>query len=88
MCLCKISFICFFFSWGGTTNEDLRTLYSILFLCCSFQDLDLHCEELIKEEFGAECNFDVHDAVKKLEKLGIVHRVNLLNNFILIQNLQ
>ncbi|KQJ86734.1 hypothetical protein BRADI_4g07450v3 [Brachypodium distachyon] len=40
----------------------------------TMQDLDLHCEELIKEEFGAECNFDVHDAVKKLEKLGIVHR--------------
>ncbi|VAI14595.1 unnamed protein product [Triticum turgidum subsp. durum] len=40
----------------------------------TIQDLDLHCEELIKEEFGAECNFDVHDAVKKLEKLGIVHR--------------
>ncbi|KAL5205788.1 hypothetical protein ABZP36_033997 [Zizania latifolia] len=38
------------------------------------QDLDLHCEELLKEEFGVECNFDVHDAVKKLEKLGIVHR--------------
>ncbi|GJN40585.1 hypothetical protein PR202_gb29821 [Eleusine coracana subsp. coracana] len=38
------------------------------------QDLDIRCEELIKEEFGAECNFDVHDAVKKLEKLGIVHR--------------
>ena len=54
-------------------------------MCCSFQDLDLHCEELIKEEFGAECNFDVHDAVKKLEKLGIIHRVNLLNNFILIR---
>ncbi|XP_052138966.1 uncharacterized protein LOC127757491 [Oryza glaberrima] len=38
------------------------------------QDLDLRCEELIKEEFGAECNFDVRDAVKKLERLGIVHR--------------
>jgi len=38
------------------------------------QDLDLRCEELIKEEFGAECNFDVHDAIKKLEKLSIVHR--------------
>jgi hypothetical protein len=44
------------------------------------QDLDLRCEELIKEEFGAECNFDVRDAVKKLERLGIVHRVNLLIN--------
>uniref|UniRef100_A0A0E0MMC9 Aminopeptidase n=1 Tax=Oryza punctata TaxID=4537 RepID=A0A0E0MMC9_ORYPU len=38
------------------------------------QDLDLRCEELIKDEFGAECNFDVRDAVKKLERLGIVHR--------------
>ncbi|KAA8548300.1 hypothetical protein F0562_004729 [Nyssa sinensis] len=38
------------------------------------QDLDLRCEELIKEEFGASCNFDVDDAVQKLEKLGIVAR--------------
>nr|CAD1820496.1 unnamed protein product [Ananas comosus var. bracteatus] len=38
------------------------------------QDLDLRCEELIKEEFGEQCNFDVLDAVKKLEKLGIVSR--------------
>ncbi|GJN04728.1 hypothetical protein PR202_ga22298 [Eleusine coracana subsp. coracana] len=39
------------------------------------EDLDLRCEQLIKEEFGVECNFDVVDAVKKLEKLGIVSRV-------------
>ncbi|KAI6700892.1 hypothetical protein NL676_015216 [Syzygium grande] len=38
------------------------------------QDLDIQCEELIKEEFGASCNFDVDDAVEKLEKLGIVAR--------------
>lgn len=38
------------------------------------QDLDLRCEELIKEEFGESCNFDVDDAVHKLEKLGIVAR--------------
>ncbi|XP_021895755.1 uncharacterized protein LOC110813068 [Carica papaya] len=38
------------------------------------QDLDLRCEELIKEEFGESCNFDVDDAVHKLEKLGIVSR--------------
>ncbi|KAM7280119.1 hypothetical protein ACFE04_007253 [Oxalis oulophora] len=38
------------------------------------QDLDLRCEELIKEEFGESCNFDVDDAVEKLEKLGIVAR--------------
>ncbi|KAF7819338.1 uncharacterized protein G2W53_024793 [Senna tora] len=38
------------------------------------QDLDQWCEELIKEEFGESCNFDVDDAVHKLEKLGIVTR--------------
>ncbi|KAM5581610.1 hypothetical protein ABKV19_010718 [Rosa sericea] len=38
------------------------------------EDLDRWCEELIKEEFGASCNFDVDDAVGKLEKLGIVSR--------------
>jgi hypothetical protein len=38
------------------------------------QDLDLRCEELIKEEFGESCNFDVDDAVEKLEKFGIVAR--------------
>ncbi|KAF6134009.1 hypothetical protein GIB67_038300 [Kingdonia uniflora] len=37
-------------------------------------DLDLQCEELIKEEFGENCNFDVDDAVQKLEELGIVAR--------------
>ncbi|KAF3337108.1 hypothetical protein FCM35_KLT17695 [Carex littledalei] len=37
-------------------------------------DLDLRCEELIQEEFGVQCNFDVHDAVQKLERLGIVQR--------------
>ncbi|XP_028780244.1 uncharacterized protein LOC114736559 [Neltuma alba] len=38
------------------------------------QDLDQWCEELIKEEFGESCNFDVDDAVHKLEKFGIVTR--------------
>ncbi|WOK97478.1 hypothetical protein Cni_G06186 [Canna indica] len=37
-------------------------------------DLDSQCEQLIKEEFIEECNFEVEDAVKKLEKLGIVSR--------------
>ncbi|KAK7380705.1 hypothetical protein VNO78_33220 [Psophocarpus tetragonolobus] len=36
------------------------------------QELDRWSEELIKEEFGESCNFDVDDAVQKLEKLGIV----------------
>ncbi|TXG54956.1 hypothetical protein EZV62_020212 [Acer yangbiense] len=40
----------------------------------TLQDLDLRCEELIKDEFGESCNFDVDDAVQKLEKLGIVAR--------------
>ncbi|KAL6139625.1 hypothetical protein ACLB2K_057927 [Fragaria x ananassa] len=39
------------------------------------EDLDRWCEELIKEEFGGSCNFDVDDAVEKLEKLGIVSRL-------------
>ncbi|XP_041003656.1 uncharacterized protein LOC121249064 isoform X2 [Juglans microcarpa x Juglans regia] len=38
------------------------------------QELDLWCEELIKEEFCESCNFDVDDAVQKLEKLGIIAR--------------
>ncbi|XP_057445818.1 uncharacterized protein LOC130737960 isoform X2 [Lotus japonicus] len=38
------------------------------------QDLDQKCEELIREEFNLSCNFDVDDAIEKLEKLGIVTR--------------
>ncbi|XP_021895653.1 uncharacterized protein LOC110812981 isoform X2 [Carica papaya] len=38
----------------------------------SKEDLDQQCERLLKEEFGESCNFDVDDAVQKLEKLGIV----------------
>lgn len=52
---------------------------------CSNQDLDLRCEELIKDEFGAECNFDVHDAIQKLEKLSIVHRVHLSHFFYILK---
>ncbi|KVI09270.1 Protein of unknown function DUF3754 [Cynara cardunculus var. scolymus] len=40
----------------------------------TLEDLDLQCEELIKEEFDASCNFDVDDAVHKLEQMGIVTR--------------
>ncbi|KAF8400090.1 hypothetical protein HHK36_015965 [Tetracentron sinense] len=36
------------------------------------KDLDLRCEKLIKEKFDKTCNFDVDDAIQKLEKLGIV----------------
>ncbi|XVF59937.1 hypothetical protein PTKIN_Ptkin08bG0001600 [Pterospermum kingtungense] len=36
------------------------------------EELDLLCEQLIKENFGDDCNFDVDDAVRKLQKLGIV----------------
>ncbi|XP_057982533.1 uncharacterized protein LOC131167711 isoform X2 [Malania oleifera] len=36
------------------------------------QDLDLQCEALIKEKFGESCNFEVDDAIRKLEKLGLV----------------
>ncbi|CAA0813146.1 Protein of unknown function (DUF3754 [Striga hermonthica] len=40
----------------------------------TLEDLDQQCEELIRDEFGERCNFDVDDAVHKLEKLGIVCR--------------
>ncbi|CAA7396381.1 unnamed protein product [Spirodela intermedia] len=40
----------------------------------TIQDLDHQCEALIREEFNEECNFDVVDAVQKLEKLGVVAR--------------
>ncbi|KAG1331619.1 hypothetical protein COCNU_02G015870 [Cocos nucifera] len=40
----------------------------------TIQELDKWCEQLIKEEFGVECNFEVEDAVQKLKKLGIVAR--------------
>ncbi|KAF9619049.1 hypothetical protein IFM89_004407 [Coptis chinensis] len=36
------------------------------------EDLDQHCEDLIMDKFGEKCDFDVDDAVQKLEKLGIV----------------
>uniref|UniRef100_A0A803MZH9 Aminopeptidase n=1 Tax=Chenopodium quinoa TaxID=63459 RepID=A0A803MZH9_CHEQI len=48
---------------------------------CTREDLDLHCEELIKEEFGQSCNFDVDDAVQKLEKLGVVSRDSIGRHF-------
>ncbi|XP_022148090.1 uncharacterized protein LOC111016855 isoform X2 [Momordica charantia] len=40
----------------------------------TIQELDKRCEELIQGQFGQSCNFDVDDAVHKLEKLGIVVR--------------
>jgi hypothetical protein len=47
--------------------------------CLCTQDIDLRCELLIKEQFSEECNFDVADAVKKIEKLRIVSRVSSLS---------
>nr|XP_043608522.1 uncharacterized protein LOC122580312 [Erigeron canadensis] len=40
----------------------------------TLKELDHKCEELLKEEFGERCNFDVDDAVHKLEKLGIISK--------------
>ncbi|XP_043817749.1 uncharacterized protein LOC110626677 isoform X5 [Manihot esculenta] len=40
------------------------------------QDLDKRCEQLIKEVFDESCNFDVDDAVQKLERLGIITRAS------------
>ncbi|KAI3799305.1 hypothetical protein L1987_34598 [Smallanthus sonchifolius] len=41
------------------------------------EDLDLQFEELLTEEFGASCNFDVDNALYNLEKMGIVARNSL-----------
>ncbi|CAN6485632.1 unnamed protein product [Victoria cruziana] len=38
------------------------------------EELDKRCEELMESEFGLKCNFEVDDAVQKLEKLGIIGR--------------
>lgn len=38
------------------------------------QELDMRCEELIQVQFDQSCNFEVDDAVHKLEKLGILIR--------------
>lgn len=42
------------------------------------QELDDRCEELLKEKFGLQCNFDELDAIQKLDKLGIVTKVSVL----------
>ncbi|CAL9153368.1 unnamed protein product [Musa hybrid cultivar] len=34
----------------------------------TMEDLDIRCEELIQEEFGMKCNFEVLDAVQKLRE--------------------
>ncbi|GMI93945.1 hypothetical protein like AT3G19340 [Hibiscus trionum] len=36
------------------------------------KELDQRCEDLLKEEFGESCNFDVDDALEKLEKLKVL----------------
>ncbi|XP_057542484.1 uncharacterized protein LOC130820942 isoform X1 [Amaranthus tricolor] len=38
------------------------------------RELDEKCELLIKEQFNENCNFDIDDAIHKLEKLGIVYK--------------
>ncbi|XP_074588505.1 uncharacterized protein LOC141844357 isoform X2 [Curcuma longa] len=38
------------------------------------EDLGHDCDKLIRDEFRLNCNFEVHDAITKLEKLGIVTR--------------
>eukprot|EP00246_Nothoceros_aenigmaticus_P003326 TRINITY_DN14419_c0_g1_i1.p1 TRINITY_DN14419_c0_g1~~TRINITY_DN14419_c0_g1_i1.p1 ORF type:complete len:487 (+),score=87.98 TRINITY_DN14419_c0_g1_i1:55-1515(+) len=41
------------------------------------RDLDLRCEQLMLEEFSEKCDFEVEDAVQKMDKLGIVTRDSL-----------
>ncbi|KAJ3678213.1 hypothetical protein LUZ60_002016 [Juncus effusus] len=41
------------------------------------EDLDKKCEDFLKEKFNKQCDFDVDDAVDKLDRLGIVIRINV-----------
>lgn len=50
------------------------------YLQLTLKDLDTRCEELIKDEFKETCDFDVEDAVQKLEKLGIVTKVSSISS--------
>ncbi|EFJ29929.1 hypothetical protein SELMODRAFT_231250 [Selaginella moellendorffii] len=43
----------------------------------TIQTLDELCEEVLLEEFDEKCNFEVEDALKKLERLGIVSKDSL-----------
>ncbi|XP_012457716.1 uncharacterized protein LOC105778537 [Gossypium raimondii] len=38
------------------------------------KELDQRCEDLLREEFGESCNFDVDDALAKLEKLKVISK--------------
>eukprot|EP00268_Persea_americana_P059146 TRINITY_DN7231_c0_g1_i16.p1 TRINITY_DN7231_c0_g1~~TRINITY_DN7231_c0_g1_i16.p1 ORF type:complete len:120 (-),score=17.05 TRINITY_DN7231_c0_g1_i16:343-702(-) len=42
----------------------------------SVKELDKQCEDFIKREFKETCNFEVEDAVDKLEKLKIIVSVH------------
>jgi hypothetical protein len=39
------------------------------------QDLDRRCEQLLATKFNEKCDFEVDDAISKLEKLEIVSKV-------------
>ena len=55
------------------TSEDITTI-----LCGLKQELDRRCEQLMASKFGEKCDFDVVDALEKLEKLEIVTKVSLI----------
>ena len=42
------------------------------------QELDKRCEDLMASKFGEKCDFDVEDALEKLEKLEIITKVSHL----------
>lgn len=42
------------------------------------QELDKRCEDLMASKFGEKCDFDVEDALVKLEKLEIITKVSHL----------
>jgi hypothetical protein len=60
-------------------------------ICCALtlftsvkQDLDRHCEQLLATKFNEKCDFEVDDAISKLEKLEIVSKVRIPPHLFLI----
>ncbi len=60
-------------------------------ICCALtlftsvkQDLDRRCEQLLATKFNEKCDFEVDDAISKLEKLEIVSKVHTPHLFLIL----
>jgi hypothetical protein len=48
------------------------------------EDLDRRCEQLLATKFNEKCDFEVDDAISKLEKLEIVSKVRTPHLFLIL----